>query len=126
MLALLDILLTVFHLLLTLFNLTGWAWKRTRGLHLIVLGTTAASWFVLGIWYGWGYCPLTAWHWDIKERLGEKNLPNSFIKYHADKWFGADIPTTIVDNVTLGGLILAVAAAVYVNFISGKKKRISR
>lgn len=117
MLAFLDIALTIFHSVLTLFNLVGWAWKRTRKLHLIVLVTTAASWFILGIWYGWGYCPLTSWHWDIKEQQGETDLPNSFIKYHADKLTGQDIPATLVDNITLAGLIFAVLAAVYVNFI---------
>ena len=66
MLSFLDVLLTVFHLTLTLFNLTGWILKKTRKLHLVVLMVTAASWFVLGIWYGWGYCPLTDWHWQVR------------------------------------------------------------
>jgi hypothetical protein len=123
MLSIANVLFTVFHLALTLFNLTGWAWKQTRKLHLVVLVATAASWFLLGIWYGWGYCPLTAWHWDVKEKLGEKNLPNSFIKYHADRWTGYDIPASVVDTVTLAGLILAALATVYVNFFRGKVKR---
>jgi hypothetical protein len=122
MLHFLDIFYTIAHLALTLFNLTGWIWKRTRKAHLIILIITAASWSVLGIWYGWGYCPLTDWHWDIKERLGERNLPNSFIKYLADKITGKDINPSVVDNVTLGCLLFAVAASVYVNFFISKKK----
>ncbi len=121
MLSFLNILLTLAHLTLIGFNLTGWIWRKTRKAHLIVLGLTTASWFVLGIWYGWGYCPLTDWHWDVKEKLGKTNLPNSFIKYYADKLSNRDIPTALVDNVTLGCLLFAIVAAVYVNFIKKEK-----
>jgi ABC-type multidrug transport system permease subunit len=122
MLVFLNILYTVAHLVLIGFNLTGWIWKRTRKAHLITLALTIGSWFVLGIWYGWGYCPLTDWHWDVKEKMGETNLPNSFIKYFADKITGSDINASIIDAITLGSLIAAVVASVYVNFFSRKKK----
>ena len=122
MLSFLNFFFTLAHLVLIIFNLTGWIWKGTRKAHLVVLGLTTASWLVLGIWYGWGYCPLTDWHWDVKEKLGETNLPNSFVKYYADKISGRDIPVSIVDNVTLGCLIFAIVAAIYVNFIRKNKK----
>jgi Na+/H+-dicarboxylate symporter len=122
MLSLLNILFTLAHLVLIIFNLTGWIWKKTRVAHLIVLGLTTASWFILGIWYGWGYCPLTDWHWDVKEKMGETQLPNSFIKYFADEISGKDIPASLVDNITLACLIFAILAAVYVNFIHRKNK----
>jgi hypothetical protein len=121
MLSFLDILLSIAHISLTLFNLTGWIWKRTRKAHLVTLGLTLLSWFVFGIWYGWGYCFLTDWQWQVKEKLGETNLPASFIKYFADKISGKNFDPSFVDNVTLGCLLFAIAAAVYVNFI-GKKK----
>jgi hypothetical protein len=121
MLTFLDIFFTLAHIILTLFNLTGWIWKRTRKAHLITLGLTLASWFVFGIWYGWGYCFLTDWHWDVKEKLGERNLPSSFIKYYADKISGKNFDPALVDKVTLYCLVFAVAAAVYVNFIRKKK-----
>jgi len=122
MLSFLNFFFTLAHLLLIIFNLTGWVWKRTRKAHLVVLGLTTASWFVLGIWYGWGYCPLTDWHWDVKEKLGETNLPNSFVKYYADKISGINIPVSLVDNITLGCLIFAILAAIYVNFIRKNKE----
>lgn len=123
MLIFLNIFFTIAHLGLTFFNLLGWAWKRTRKVHFITLAVTAACWFVLGIWYGWGYCPLTDWHWDVKEKLGEKNLPNSFIKYFADKITGRDIDPSLVDTVTLCCLVFAVVASVYTNFFMKKRKR---
>lgn len=118
-----DIILTIIHLGFTLFNLTGWVWKATRKAHLVTLSLTLLSWIVLGFWYGWGYCFLTDIHWDIKEKLGEKNLPASFIKYFADRITGGDIPSSIVDRITLYCFILVVTAAVYVNFILPRLKK---
>jgi len=119
---LLDIGLTILHILLMVFNLTGWIWSRTRKLHLITLIATATSWFILGIWYGFGYCVLTDWHWSVKEKLGETNLPNSFVKYIADKITGNVVNSALIDAVTVGGLVFAIIAAVYVNFIKGRKR----
>jgi len=87
-LKILDLLFTLAHLIIIAFNLFGWIWKKTRKAHLIVVGITLASWFILGIWKGWGYCFLTDWHWRVKEKLGETGLPDSFIKYMADKITG--------------------------------------
>src|SRR5690606_32041581 len=46
----------IFHTVLILFNCFGWIVPRLRKWNLIVLLLTAFSWFVLGIWYGRGYC----------------------------------------------------------------------
>jgi hypothetical protein len=81
MLKVLDIFLTVVHLVILLFNLFGWIWPATRKLHLVVVLTTAFCWLILGIWYGIGYCPVTDLQWQIKEKLGETNLPSSFVTY---------------------------------------------
>ena len=124
MLHFLDIFYTIAHLSFTLFNLTGWIWRRTRKAHIVTMSLTIISWFVFGIWYGWGYCFLTDWHWNVKERLGETSLPNSFIKYYADKVSGRDINPSLIDKVTLGCLIFAVSASIYVNFVAKKKTKI--
>ncbi|MGI9543086.1 MAG: DUF2784 domain-containing protein [Cyclobacteriaceae bacterium] len=92
-------------------------WPKTRKLHLAVVGVTLGSWLVLGIWYGFGYCFLTDWHWNIKEKLGETDLPNSFVKYFADQITGLDWEPGLIDGITLGAFALAISAAVYVNFI---------
>lgn len=122
MLSFLNIFYTIAHLLLITFILFGWVWKKTRKAHFIAVVITALSWFVLGIWYGWGYCPLTDWHWDVKDKLGESNLPNSFIKYFADKITREDISTSILDGLTLGCLVLAIIVSVYVNFFLNARK----
>lgn len=111
-----DLLFTLFHLFIVGFNLLGWIWQSTRKLHFVVVVLTTGSWLILGIWYGLGYCPLTDWHWQIKEHLGEINLPNSFIKYYADKLTGKDISDTFIDALTGTSFAIAAALSVYLNF----------
>ena len=122
MLHFLDIFYTLLHIAIMGFNLTGWIWKRTRIAHVVLLCLTAGSWVVLGPWYGWGYCPITDWHWRVKLKLGETDLPNSFVKYLADKISGKDIPSSIIDGVTLGCLVFSIVAAFYVNLIIPNRK----
>ena len=121
MLLVLDLFLSFLHIAFTIFNLVGWIWEKTRKLHLITIGATAASWFILGIWKGWGYCFLTDWQWSVKEQLGETNLPSSFIKYFADKVSGKDIDPSLVTNATLICFLAAVGLTIYVNFVRKKK-----
>src|SRR4030095_4497662 len=96
-----DIFFTILHLAIIGFNLFAWIWKKTRRALLIVAGITLLCWFLLGIWYGWGYCPITDWQWQVKEKLGETNPPNSFVKYFADKQTGKNFSPTLIDNITL-------------------------
>lgn len=118
---LLDMLLTILHLLIIGFNLLGWIWPRTRRWHLVCIGCTAGSWLLLGIWFGLGYCPVTDWQWDVKAQLGEKDLPASFIKYFADRISGRDIPAEVIDLATAAGFALAAGMSVYVNFFLKKR-----
>lgn len=120
MYTILDWFFTLLHLIIIGFNLLGWIWKKTRKLHFIFVLLTAGSWLILGIWFGLGYCPITDWQWQVKERLGETNLPNSFIKYLADGITGSDISTNIIDTVTALSFAIAVFLSVYLNFIKRK------
>lgn len=112
----------LFHLLLILFNLTGWIWKRTRRAHLFVICLTLASWTVLGFFYGFGYCPLTDWHWDVLEKMGKTNLPNSYLKYLLDLLTGLYWNAKLVDGMAVAGLAFALIASLWVNF--GRKAKI--
>ena len=120
MLRLLDIFLTFVHFVIIGFNLFGWIWPATRKAHFFCVLATAASWFVLGIWFGMGYCPVTDWQWRVKENLGEQNLPASFVKYYADKISGKDISSSFIDTVTVVAFAIAAMLSVYVNFIKKK------
>jgi hypothetical protein len=107
MLKLLDIFFILFHTALTLFNLFGWIIKKTRRINLYTLLATGASWFLLGIFYGIGYCPLTDWHFEVLRRLGHYNLPYSYIKYLYDRITGSDINAQLVDVLT--GVLFSIA-----------------
>lgn len=112
----LDIFFVIFHTFLIFFNLFGWIWKRTRKLNLIFLALTGISWLFLGLIVGTlGYCPLTDWHFMIIEKLGKTDLPNSYIKYLADRLTGLDINASLVDNVTLCAFIGALALSIFFN-----------
>ena len=123
MLNLADILLTALHVTIIAFNLFGWIPKSTRKANLVLQMLTAASWFILGIWYGAGYCPLTDWQWQVKERLGEKNLPSNFVEYLAEKLTGHDFDAGSISIVIAVSFGLAVIASLYVNIIPPRLKR---
>lgn len=110
-----DALFVVFHTALIVFNMLGWAWRRTRRLHLITISATLLSWFGLGVTYGWGYCPLTDWHWQIKRALGETALPASWIKYYLDRITGMHWSATVVDRLVVGSTLGALALSAWLN-----------
>lgn len=120
-LQLLDYFYTIIHLLIIGANLFAWIWPKTRKIHLYIVGITLFCWLILGIWYGIGYCPITDWQWQVKEKLGETNLPNSFVKYYLDKITGKDIPDTTVDIITLGSFLIAIICSIKVNFFGQRK-----
>ena len=118
----LDLFFTVFHISLILFNLFGWIWKKTRILNLITLALTGASWLFLGLIFGVpGYCPLTDWHFRVLYKLGETGLPDSYIKYLADRVTGLDINAALVEKVTLFAFLMALTLSVIFNTRDLKK-----
>lgn len=123
MLYLLDIFFSLLHLLIIGFNLSGWIFPATRRLHFIFILLTGASWFILGIWFGIGYCPVTDWQWQVKEKLGETGLPNSFITYMANKITGRRFSDAFVDRLVLISFVSAVLLSVYFNFVKRRKVR---
>jgi hypothetical protein len=120
----LDIFFVIFHTSLVLFNLFGWIWRKTRKYNLIVLTLTGASWLFLGLIVGTlGYCPLTDWHFSILEKLGETDLPVSYIKYLADRLTGLDTNQSLVDDVTLYSYIAALVISLFLNLRDFLRKR---
>jgi hypothetical protein len=62
-----------------------------------------------------GYCPFTDWHFRILEKLGETDLPNSYVKYLADRITGLDMNATLIDKVTLYTFLAALMISVFLN-----------
>ena len=105
-----DMFFVVFHLLFTLFNVAGWAWRKTRMLNLATLLLTGFSWTVLGMFYGFGYCPLTDWHWQVLYHLGESGMPASYLEYLFERITGLEAQTSVVNLLT--GLFFGIALIV--------------
>jgi hypothetical protein len=121
---LLDIAFILFHTALILFNLLGWIWEATRRWNLATLLGTAFSWFGLGIWYGFGYCPCTHWHWLVRQQLGYTDMPNSYIKFLIQQLSGISIDAAIVDAGTALFFFLALVVSLYLNFRDFNKKAV--
>lgn len=113
----------IFHSGLIAFILFGWAWKKTRAGNLAVIMLTAFCWFILGIWYGYGYCPSTDWHWRVRSRLGIRDLPESYTKFLVDSFSGGDISQRLVDICTLILLISALIFSLTLNIRDWRRKR---
>ncbi len=119
----LNIFFFVFHTLFTLFNITGWVFTKTRKLHLFAMLLTAFSWFVVGAWYGWGYCFCTDWHWAVREQLGFHDQSRSYIHFLILKLTGANLNKQLVDNCTVLFFIISFVLSIWLNMQDYNRKR---
>ncbi len=110
-----DYFFILFHSVLILFNVFGWIIPKWRFANLISLSVTAFSWFVLGIWYGIGYCPFTDWHWKVRQLLGYNDQSNSYIHFLILKILGVNLPENWVDSATLIVFLLAFCISIILN-----------
>ena len=101
-----------FHTIFTLFNLFGWILRRTRRLHLITMSLTAFSWFVLGIFYGFGYCFCTQWHWEVRELLGYHDTSTSYIHLLLTEVVGKSLNESMVIEATKWAFIFIIVGMI--------------
>lgn len=105
----------IFHVLLIFFNLFGWIPRRLRKWNLVTLGLTALSWVGLGIFYGFGYCFLTDWHWTIREKLSYTTTSDSYIHFLVTELTGMSVSESFVDTLTIAFFLVACAASIVLN-----------
>ena len=115
LLGILDWVMLLFHAVFILFILFGWIFVRLRRIHIASVLLTGASWFLLGLFLGFGYCPFTDWHWKILGQLGETGLPVSYVQYFSGRVAGISMTPDFADGITLMGWFMALTASVYVN-----------
>jgi hypothetical protein len=115
-----------FHTVLILFNILGWMFHKTRRWNLLTLLLTGASWFILGIWYGWGYCFCTDWHWDVRERLGYIDHSSSYIHFLVLELTGIDVPKELVDDITVAVFFFALIMSLVLNARDFRKRKLGR
>ena len=126
MYAFLNIFFFVFHSLFILFIVTGWMWKKTRKANLVAILTTAFSWFILGIWFGFGYCPCTDWHWQVRMKLGIFDTHTSYVGFLLEKCIGLRVERHVADVFAVGMLVLSFIGSLSTNWRDWKKTRLAR
>ena len=117
-----NIFFFVFHTAFTLFNCIGWAFRPLRKWNLITLLFTAFSWFVLGIWYGWGFCLCTEWHYEAREKLGLYNEQGSYIRFLIYELTGKNLNEQLVENATLAVFLFSLIMSIILNSKDYRKK----
>lgn len=115
MLKILDIFFVVFHSCVIIFNTTGYLFRKLRKYNLLLLLVTALFWFGFGLFYGWGYCPLTDWHWKVLKQLHKTGLPSSYIEYLAERITPLDFDSRMVDKITLFVFLFSLTISTFLN-----------
>jgi hypothetical protein len=118
-----DVFFFGFHTVIILFNIFGWLVPKWRIANFITLSLTAFSWFILGIWWGWGYCICTDWHWQVREMLGYQDMSSSYIHFLILKITNVDFSVSLVDYFTIIGFVLAFIISTYLNVRDWKANR---
>ena len=122
----LDYFFWTFHTGLVIFNLMGWLPQRTRRLNLLTLAATAFSWFGLGIWYGWGYCPCTDWHWQVRRQLGYREEFNTYMQLLFWQLSGVRFETSVVEAMALAGFLISLAVSLVLNIRDWRRSAAAR
>lgn len=119
-----DLAFDIFHAAVLFFVSFAWIFPKLRKVHLIIVSCVVLSWVGLGFWFGIGYCFLTDWHWAIKEHLGEKDIPSSFISYFLQNLFGIYWSDFVVNVLSTVILIFAIFMSVLLNVRSFKRQKL--
>lgn len=123
---LLNYFFFITHTALVLFNMFGWISKKTRKWNLLTLLLTASSWFIAGIWYGWGYCVCTDWHWEVREKLGYQDDSGQYIHFLILKLTGIRFPEERVTIITLIVFLVCISLSLSLNLRDGFRERVRR
>jgi len=65
------------------------------------------------MFYGFGYCFCTDWHWAVRQRLGYPEMPRSYIKFLILAATGWNVNDMLVDAVTITAFLGVFALALY-------------
>jgi hypothetical protein len=112
---LLDWFFVVFHTLLMMFNVFGWLSEKLRKWNLLTLLLTAFSWFILGLFFGMGYCILTDWHWDVLRKLSAHPVENSYVQYLFRRLLHIRVSAQFADILTAALFFVSLGMSVVLN-----------
>lgn len=105
------------HIFVITFVAIGWIYPPFHLAHFVLTLLTLGSWFILGHWFGVGYCPLTDWHWKIKSKLSGARPNGTYIHLGLERVTGRQINPDRVDRVVLLGTILIAGLSLMQNIL---------
>jgi hypothetical protein len=100
LLKLLDIFLYLLHVALMGFVMFGWLWSPLAIWHFSSLVVMGIVWIIIGAMGLWN-CPLTNFHWKIKEKRGQTGMPVSFVNYFLNQVTGKKLAHKFVQTLLL-------------------------
>ncbi len=115
MLQFLNVFFLIFHTALVLFNVLGWMFTKTLRWNLVTLALTAASWGLMGIKYGLGYCLCTDWHWQVRQALGIHDQARTFIQLLVFQFSGWLPSEQLASSLTASFFFVSLFASVTLN-----------
>ncbi|MBS1715748.1 MAG: DUF2784 family protein [Armatimonadetes bacterium] len=110
-----NVLLFAVHAGLVVFNVLGWIPRKLRRWNLATLLLTLASWTLMGIWYGRGYCVLTDWHWKVRAALGIHETADNYLVLLVRTLTGWDPPASLVSSVAFWAFLFSLTASTVLN-----------
>ena len=111
-----DILMHMSHIFLMLFILFAWFVSRWRVAHILVSLLTGLSWMLFVQSKGFGYCVLTDLHWQILRKLGETNLPETYLQYLYERLTGLSLQKRTGFIITLSCLSFSLILSTTLTF----------
>jgi hypothetical protein len=106
------------HIAIIVFAMTGWMFPQLRLAHLVLVLLTLGSWFILGHWLGRGYCPVSDWHWKVKDALGGGRPRGTYIHLLLQRIARRELPSSSVDRVVVIGTIVLAGISAVLNITS--------
>lgn len=111
----LNLLCHLVHGGVVVFLMVGWLFPPLRAAHLALVFLTLGSWFILGRWFGVGYCPITDWHWKLKDALGEGRPKEAYIHMVLQKIARRKFEAAAVDKVVVLSTLAVTALSLALN-----------
>lgn len=106
------------HIAIIGFIAIGWIFQHLLLLHLSFALATLGSWFILGYWFGIGYCPISSWHWRIKSALGDGRPQGTYIFQLLQNLSGKQLDPHRVDHAVVIGTVLVTTLSIVLNLIA--------
>lgn len=112
----LMLLLHGVHIAIILFCVIGWLLPPARPWHLLLCAMIFSSWYLLGVWKGWGYCLVTDLQWRLSRRMGEQLPPYGYVPMLWQRITGRTADVQRVDQVTEWVFYCCAIASLWVNW----------